>query len=455
MLLPRIHVLTALLCPLAFAANIPSPATQSTTIIDVLSSDPDYTLLLQLVQRAKLVPTLNRLNGSTLFAPTNDAIERERKKDKKSVWSLALGGNANTLADNIQAALRQHLFYHLLNYTLDSIPKQPTPQLTLHFPALPVEPPTSEPPPSPPWLPKPGGLLDGEPQRLRTAVRDGKSYVGVDFKGRGGAKAVKDLVKATNGNVYGIDRVLDLPRDLLQEVARHPNLSVISRLLPDALRDSLSKTPHLTLFFPLDGAWESLDPIERRYLESGFAEKDMAKIVGLHASGTGTDGHGQVGWSETWQPDVTNNFTTIEGHVVRVNVSSDGSATVSGRPIVEQDIYAANGVLHTVNSLLLNPDIFQLNAEKYLLALNATKFVGYLRAANMSHYVDNRHDDKPWTILAPRDDIFPFSNPRWANSPFSSFGETKPNMTELSRLLQYHFIPGKLKPEDLENGSLL
>lgn len=461
MLLPRIPTFLALILPLhlAAAASLP-PSTTSTTIIDALSADPDYTLLLRLIQRAKLVPTLNKLNGSTLFAPTNDAIERHRKETSKSALALALDGDDfQALADNVQENLRQQLFYHLLNYTLESVPEQVTPQLTLHFPALPLEPPSGDPPPSPPWLPVPGGLLGGEPQRVRTTVRDGASYVGVDFQGQGGAKAVKELVATANGNIYGIDRVLDTPRDLFHEVASRPGLGTISRLLPSTLKDVLKSTPHLTLFFPTDEAWKTVDPIEMRYLESGFAEQDMAKIVGLHASGTGTDGHGLVGWSENWRKSDLTNFTTLEGHKVRVNVSEDGSASVSGRAIIEQDIYAANGVLHTVDSLLLNPDIFQLNAEKYLLALNATSFVSLLRAANLSHYVDDQHDGQPWTILAPRDDVFTVDG--WRSSPLSTFliedGEDKPpvNKTELQRILKYHIIPGKLKPEDLDGNTLI
>lgn len=310
MLLPRISILIPFLIPLASAAHIPAPL--STTLIDALSADPDYTLLLRLIQRAKLVPTLNKLNGSTIFAPTNDAIERERKKGKgKALWSAALEDEADTLADNIQEELRQQLFYHLLNYTVDSLPEPVTAHHTLHFPNPPSEPPSKDPPPSPPWLPIPGGLLGGEPQRLRTAARDGKTFVGVDFKGQGGAKSVKDVAKTANGNVFGIDRVLDVPRSLLQEVERHPALSTISRLLPTSLRDSLASTPHLTLFFPTDAAWDALDDIEMRYLESGFAENDMAKIVGLHASGTGSDGHGVVGWSENWNTNSTTNCESL------------------------------------------------------------------------------------------------------------------------------------------------
>lgn len=48
----------------------------SSTLVDALSADPDYSSLLRLLQRADLILTLNKLNGSTLLAPTNDAIKQ-------------------------------------------------------------------------------------------------------------------------------------------------------------------------------------------------------------------------------------------------------------------------------------------------------------------------------------------------------------------------------------------
>ncbi|KAG8951775.1 hypothetical protein FRC03_012378 [Tulasnella sp. 419] len=440
-----------LITPLVICVELPSPS----TLIDALSADQDYSFVLRLIQRSKLVPTLNRLNGSTFFAPTNDAVKKHRRKTKStpSLWDYAF--NDDSLADNIEYQLRQHLLYHLLNYTLQDFPSSITPHKTLHFPRKPLDPPSDDPPPSPPWLPLPGGLLGGEPQRLRLFAKKDSHYVGVDANGSGGAKVVKEVVHTDNGDLYGIDKVVDLPLSLAEEVARNPKLSIISRLLPKSLNDTLQNTPHLTLFFPTDNAWDALDPIERRYLESGFAENDLAKIVNLHASTAGSDDHGLVGWSETWSSNDLTNFTTIHGHTVHVNSTDPSNPTVSDRPIVQKDIYASNGVLHTVSSLLLHPSIFKLNAEKYLLALNATSFVSFLRAANLSHYVDDEHDGKSWTILAPRDDVFTMWNGRTASLLAQNDGIPNNDTVELKRTLQYHFIPGLLRPQDLEDGTLI
>jgi solute carrier family 25 carnitine/acylcarnitine transporter 20/29 len=190
------------------------PGTQSVTLLDLLNADEDYTLLLSLLQRARLIPTLNKLNGSTLFAPTNDAVKRHSSKN--SLWQNLLMDTDSLVPDNVQGQLRQQLFYHLLNYSVNELPEDSATQTlkTLHFPKVEVNPPTHEPPPSSPWFPIPDGLLGDEPQRLRLTSRDGSAWVGTDTFGNGGVEVVKKKVEATNGVVYGISAVLEPPSDL-------------------------------------------------------------------------------------------------------------------------------------------------------------------------------------------------------------------------------------------------
>ena len=159
------------------------PSTSSTTLVDVLGADPDYLSLLRLLQLTRLIPTLNRLNGSTIFAPTNDAIKRYTKHQQ--LWGSILEDDSFMVTDNIREQLRQQLFYHLLNYTLpsgsDDVVHQ---QDTLHFPQTSLDPPTHEPPPHPQWMQEPGGSLGGKKQRIRTVTQEGDLNVGVDDFGR-------------------------------------------------------------------------------------------------------------------------------------------------------------------------------------------------------------------------------------------------------------------------------
>lgn len=145
--------------------------------------------------------------------------------------------------------------------------------------------------------------------------------------------------------------------------------------------------------------------------------------------------------------------TTADGQQLTIGFAANGTVQVGPSTVIQEDIYAANGVLHVVSELLIKPDTFKINAEKYLLALNATAFVSLLRAANLSHYVDDEHDGQTWTILAPRDDIITVTPAGTLETPLMSMfdGET----SELDRVLRYHFIPGKLSVSDLIDGALL
>ncbi|KAF8832213.1 hypothetical protein HHX47_DHR1001908 [Lentinula edodes] len=405
----------------SFAAQVIfSPANtsiSSTTIIDVLSNDSDYLSLLQLIQRARLVPTLNRLNDCTLFAPTNDAIKRH------SLWSSILEDSSLILQDNIQEHLRQQLFYHLLNY---SIPPESEPlkvHKTLHYPHAPVEPPSREPPPHPPWMPIPSGTLGGEPQRLRVGTREENGYVGVDAFCNGGAKIVKGNVTAENGVVLGISEVLEPP----------PNLGTV--LTPE-IKKFLNSTSELTLFIPVDEAWEALGHYERIYLESKYATDDLFRILNMHAVvQTG------VKWSDSFEPAI--NLTTVDGTTLEIVVHPE-KTTISTADLIEPDIYGSNGVLHLIDSLLIPEGALQLTPEKYLLSLNCSSFVSFIHETDLTYLINDTSSS--YTILAPSDDVL---------SILSDGELPEPGSEEMKRLLRYHFIPGKMTTKKLHSGMLI
>ncbi|KAG8762873.1 hypothetical protein FRC11_007417 [Ceratobasidium sp. 423] len=435
------------------------------TIIDVLSADEDYTLLLKALQRARLVPTLNRINGSTLFAPTNAAIERYAKSHPDSIWASLVSESTPTNPHN---DLRQHVFYHLLNYTAtpttsDDLPAAPATYThrTLHFPQAPEDgsgPPSHEPPDLPPWMPVPGGLLAGEPQRVRITWRDDAGWVAVSEQGEDGVKVIKKDVEASNGRVVGIDNVISLPKNLAHVIGQHPNLKTLARYLTPAIERTLADTPHLTLFVPDDKAWDALKPMEKLWLDSGYAEQDLMDIFARHAT-AGEKPHEEngfaddikVGWSEYWGSD--SSYQSLTDSRLQVTTHSNGTSVVNNgtATVLQKDVYASNGVLHTVDSLLVpsGSPLFKATAEKWLLALNASVFVGMLREAGLDSYVNGTGKHKEWTILAPADDVLNDILRKRGLDVFSSMRH------ELKTLLKYHIIPGILKPEDLVDGQLL
>ncbi|THG94951.1 hypothetical protein EW026_g6615 [Hermanssonia centrifuga] len=410
----------------------------SGNLVDALGNDSEYTSLLVLLQRTRLIPTLNKLNGSTLFAPTNDAIKR--RASRNALWDTALGVEELNLLDNIQEKLRQELFYHLLNYSLSELPTEQDPQVhrTLHFPHIPVEPPTHDPPPYPPWMPIPGGTLGGEPQRLRISSREGETWVGVDAFGEGGAETTKAQVETSNGILIGIGDVLQVPPDLATVISSHPSLSYLTNILTPETIEFLNTTSELTLFLPVDSAWQALPHYERLYLESKYASDDLTRIVNMHAVAGKS-----LSYSESFRSGL--NLTTIDGPKLRITYSEEDKKTkVSSAELLEPDVYAANGVIHTVSSLLVPKGALRFTLEKYLLVLNCTSFVSLLHSVDLTPLINDT--DTHWTILAPRDDVMEL----WGHNNLPPRGSE-----ELKKMLQYHFIPGKWSPEKLKDRMLL
>jgi solute carrier family 25 carnitine/acylcarnitine transporter 20/29 len=87
-------------------------------------------------------------------------------------------------------------------------------------------------------------------------------------------------------------------------VSQHKSISYFDWVLTNETAQLLQDTPGLTLFLPVDEAWEKLDELERLYLESEFASDDLNRIVKMHAvTGSG------VAWSETFEPAVNREFS--------------------------------------------------------------------------------------------------------------------------------------------------
>lgn len=139
----------------------------------------------------------------------------------------------------------------------------------------------------------------------------------------------------------------------------------------------------------------------------------------------------------------SNIVTTMDGTNLEIVVSEE-KTTVSSAELIQPDIYASNGVLHLVSSLLIPAGALQLTPEKYLLAFNCTSFVALLHSVDLTNYINDT--EAKFTILAPQDDVL------------SIFGDgelPEKGTEELKKLLQYHFIPGRWSPKKLRDGMLL
>lgn len=257
----------------------PTPITDlSETIVSILSSSTQHTTLIHLLQRSKCIPMLAHIGNGTLFAPTDKAWEewatshtppKPNEGGRRYLEWLGPGGieewvqpeeillrrrvedglgedEAREELDNQNWALRQHLLYHMLNYTLEptdllfSESNDITTLTTLLYPLAEEPDHPRVPPPGPPWLPRGGdGMLGGHGQRLRLAGAGSepggeRGKVGGDWRGDGGIslwdgegweeegnvtiqgegkerRKIKGARWGANGVMIGIEGVLDMP----------------------------------------------------------------------------------------------------------------------------------------------------------------------------------------------------------------------------------------------------
>lgn len=71
----------------------------------------------------------------------------------------------------------------------------------------------------------------------------------------------------------------------------------------------MNGTEALTVFLPVNEAWDALDHWERIYLESDHATDDLIKILNMHAVIHKED---KVTWSEEFDPGVNRKYRFYE-----------------------------------------------------------------------------------------------------------------------------------------------
>lgn len=134
-------------------------------------------------------------------------------------------------------------------------------------------------------------------------------------------------------------------------------------------------------------------------------------------------------------------------------VLNDGQVKVNESIVMTSDILASNGVMHTIDSLLLPYGSLALTPEKYLLALNATRFVALFRQADLSYLLNSSpykySNNASYTILATKDSVLE----RLSQLPWSALPPE--GSKELKETLKYHIIQGKWTKADLTDGQLL
>lgn len=155
---------------------------------------------------------------------------------------------------------------------------------------------------------------------------------------------------------------------------------------------------------------------------------------------------------------------TLQGESVKFTLS-DGAAMVNDANIIAADIEASNGVIHVIDTVILPPSIVAAAAaaeeaaepvatpapaeelaDIVDTAVAAGSFNTLVAAVQAAGLVDALRGPGPFTVFAPTDDAF-------AKLPAGTIDALLADPTgDLTQILLYHVVPGKVMSTDLSDG---
>lgn len=123
----------------------------------------------------------------------------------------------------------------------------------------------------------------------------------------------------------------------------------------------------------------------------------------------------------------------------KVTIKSDmGKLMINDSQVVLADIEASNGVIHVIDTVLLPPQ----KATIVDIAKEDGRFTTLLAAVEAADLVDTLNGEGPFTVFAPTDEAF-------AKLPAGTIEALLQDIPQLSSILLYHVVPGKLMAADV------
>ncbi|MEM7737897.1 MAG: fasciclin domain-containing protein [Deinococcota bacterium] len=272
----------------------------TTSVVEIVSSDPQLSTLASVVVATGLVEVLEQRGSYTIFAPTNDAFAAVPESVLQAL-----------LAD--PDALLGVLEYHIV----------------------------------------PGALVAANVVQGSAATTLFGEDVTFDGATISGANIIATDLMATNGVVHFIDSVI-LPEslglgepeeldDLVELVTSEPQFSTLATALEAADLLDVLRSGTFTVFAPTNDAFAK---VPRDDLNALLADTNALRDVLTY--------HVLVG--DAIQKDLINfedgSASTVQGDVVMVGVM-DGMVMINDASIVSENIIASNGVIQVIDTVLI------------------------------------------------------------------------------------------------------
>ncbi|CAH1756573.1 3639_t:CDS:2 [Entrophospora sp. SA101] len=246
-------------------------------------------------------------------------------------------------------------------------------------------------------------------------------------------------VEIDNSIIYMISEVEKLPVDIMKTIIQNKQLSsfVLSMSASEKL-NSILDAKGITVFAPINSGFTKLGLINH-YLLTTKGQADLDLVVGYHVLD-------KILYLEDI-PEGESIHHTIEGNELKiikqgtdVYIKDGHSATTSVSVITSGNNLISNGVMHVIDNVLL-PLSLIVTVKKLLIGADVDIMLELIKVANLTELILDSNET--YTILSPTDKAFIEMN----------FTKLLDDAERVARLLLLHIIPGEI--ENLREGKEL
>ena len=323
-------------------SSVKAASMASGTIVDIASSDPQFSTLVAAVKAAGLADTLSGTGPFTVFAPTNAAFS---KLGKTTIDAL--------LAD--PEKLKSILTYHVVS-------KQLAASDVLGMSSV--------------------STVNGANAVI--SLKNGAAYIN-------NARITKTDIMASNGVIHVIDTVILPPSmDIVDTAAANPQFkTLVAAVKAAGLVDTLKGTGPFTVFAPTDAAFAKLGS---KTIDALLADPAKLKSILTYHVVPGSVYSGDV--------VKLSSAKTVNGADAVISVKN-GQVYINNARVVATDILTTNGVIHVIDTVILPPSMDIVDT-----AAANPQFKTLVAAVKAAGLVDTLKGTGPFTVFAPTDAAF-------------------------------------------------
>jgi uncharacterized surface protein with fasciclin (FAS1) repeats len=301
----------------ALASSSSSQAT-SASIVGVAAGNKNFSTLVSLVKKAGLVNTLDQGGPFTVFAPTNAAFASLAKNDPALYKQVT----------SSKKLLQTILTYHVV---ADRIPATAAVSAAKKKMSI--------------------ATVQGEEAAL--SFKNGRIVI------NNGARVVIPDVKASNGVVHAINRVI-VPPSVAKEAsvagiaAGSKSFTTLVSLLKQAgLVDTLAEGGPFTVFAPTNAAFAQLKAAAPDTFKAVTTDPDLlAKVLTYHVVAGDIKSMKAIAVAKK-----NGSVQTLAKEPIKLSLV-DGKLTLNGTSTVATaDLDAINGVVHVIDAVIVPPSL--------------------------------------------------------------------------------------------------